>query len=175
MAWLKWLVAVALLFGACCFGQARPDNANETPISSTPVFSISVDPPVNPMKLGASIEVKVTVTNISNEKIGWESAKSDTAYQAFNFSLTKGGRETETTAFNRKITGRPRPEDPPEIEFGSSIASFVSPGQSFSFSIDLKRLYQISDPGTYVLDVSRFDDYSKMTVRSKAVTFDIVP
>jgi len=41
--------------------------------------------------------------------------------------------------------------------------------------IDLKRLYEIKEPGVYTLDVSRFDEDSKTMVRSKTLTLKIVP
>jgi|GraSoi2013_100cm_1033763.scaffolds.fasta_scaffold181637_1 hypothetical protein len=40
--------------------------------------------------------------------------------------------------------------------------------------IDLNRLYEIKQPA-YLLDVSRFDEDSKTTVRSKTLTLKIVP
>ena len=45
----------------------------------------------------------------------------------------------------------------------------------FVFEIDLKRLYEIKELGVYTLDVSRFDEYIKMTVRSNSLTLKIEP
>ncbi|MGD0619529.1 MAG: hypothetical protein ABSB67_17920 [Bryobacteraceae bacterium] len=42
-------------------------------------------------------------------------------------------------------------------------------------TINLARLYEITEPGAYTLVLSRFDDYSKTTVRSNTLTLNIVP
>jgi hypothetical protein len=42
-------------------------------------------------------------------------------------------------------------------------------------TLDLTRLYDVKDPGLYMLVVSRFDEYSNTTVRSKPLTLNIVP
>jgi hypothetical protein len=42
-------------------------------------------------------------------------------------------------------------------------------------TIDLKRLYEITEPGEYTLDVSRIEDGNKTTVHANIVTLKIVP
>jgi hypothetical protein len=44
----------------------------------------------------------------------------------------------------------------------------------FEITINLKQLYEITEPGRYMLVVSRFDDYTKETVQSNTVTLTIV-
>ncbi|HEY2236246.1 MAG TPA: hypothetical protein VGK01_22430 [Candidatus Angelobacter sp.] len=113
--------------------------------------------------------------NISGKDIAWEAEFGDTAYKAFHFSLTKGGHEVETTFFHRKITGKNRSGDPPEVSGGSSILATFAAGRSVVQTIDLKRLYQITEPGLYTLEVSRFDAESATMVRSKTLILKIVP
>jgi hypothetical protein len=118
----------------------------------------------------------VTVTNVSSEEIDWRSDRSsDTVYRAFTVMLTKNGSEVETTVFDRKITGRHRTSDPREVQPGSSISLPHPPGKMFVMTIDLTRLYEITAPGVYTLVLSRYDDYSKTTVRSNTVNLNIVP
>ena len=99
----------------------------------------------------------------------------NSVYKTFVVALRKEGREVETTFFHRKISGRQRRDDPPEVEAGSTILTTHPSGKMFEMKIDLTRLYQITEPGMYTLDLSRFDDYSKTTVRSNTVTLQIVP
>jgi hypothetical protein len=172
----KLFAMVVLLFGPCCFGQVSPNTPNEKPPSLNREFSITVDPPAAPIGLGSPINVTVTVTNISSKEIYWSSDRGkDTVYKAFVVLLVKDGREVETTFFHRKITGRQRPDDPLETDDGSSISLRHPPGKMFVMTIDLTRLYEIKEPGLYKLDVSRFDEYSKATVRAKTLTLTIVP
>jgi hypothetical protein len=112
---------------------------------------------------------------VGNKEIYWRAQRSDTAYRAFHFVLVKDGREAETTVFHRRITARERPDDPPGNFSASSVVSTVKPGTSFTFTIDLTKLYEVTEPGTYTLDVSRLEDDNKTIVRAKPVTFSVIP
>jgi hypothetical protein len=172
----KLLAMVVLFCGPCCFAQAASNTANQVQTFLNPVFSITAVPPDGSIRLGTSINVTVTVTNISGKEIYWESERGkDSVYKAFVVLLKKDGREVGTTFFQRKISGRQRQDDPAEVDSGSSISLPHPPGKMFAMTIDLKRLYEITEPGLYTLDVSRFDDYSKTIVRSKTLTLKIVP
>jgi hypothetical protein len=174
MQWSKLVTMLVLLFAPICFGQVAPNTANEKPAS--PSFSITVDPPAAPIHIGSPINVTVTVTNISGKEIYWSSDRGkNSVYKAFAVLLTRDGRESETTFFHRRITGRQRPDDPAEVEDESSILLPHPPGKMFVMTIDLTRLYEIKDPGMYTLDLSRVDEYSKTTVHSKPVTLNVVP
>jgi len=171
----KLFAMVVLFCGPCCFAQTASNTANEKQTSPNPVFSVTVAPPDGPIRLGSSINITVTVTNISGKEIYWESDRGkDSVYKAFVVLLKKDGREVETTFFHREISGRQRPDDPREAGSGSSILLPHPPGKMFAMTIDLKRLYEITEPGLYTLDVCRFDDYSKTIVRSKTLTLKIV-
>jgi hypothetical protein len=174
MRWAKLLGTVVLLFGPCCFGQTPAGVAAKRAPQPNAAYSIVVEAPPGPVTLASPINIIVKVTNISGKEAGWRSESPDTAYRNFRYSLTRNGREVATTFYHRKITGRQRPDDPLEVASGSSITSMVLPGESFSFTIDLKKLYQITEPGTYTLDVSRFDDSSVPPLRAKTLTLDIV-
>jgi len=167
---------VVLLLGSCCLGQTSPNAATEKSTSPAPTFSIEVAPPVGPIRLGVPLNVIVTVTNISDKDIYWVADfGKDTIYKAFAFLLVKDGREVETTFFHRKITGRTRADDPLEVEHSNLMPFPHPPGKMFTMTIDLTRLYKITEPGLYTLDVSRIDDDSKTTVRSKTLTLKVVP
>jgi len=94
---------------------------------------------------------------------------------ACRYDLERNGHEVETTFFHRKITGRNRLGDPNEVYAGSSVVFPNPPGKMFEMKIDLKRLYQITEPGEYTLHVSRYDEESKTTVDANAVTIRIEP
>lgn len=138
----------------------------QSPASPQPAFSITLSPPAGPISASAPIEIKITVRNISGKDIPWTAQFADTAYKAFLFSLDKDGKEVETTFFYRKITGKQRAGDPNEVSDASSFLGVFAAGKSFTEIIDLKRLYQITGPGSYTLGVSRYDDESASMVSS---------
>jgi hypothetical protein len=94
---------------------------------------------------------------------------------AFRFLLSKDGREVETTFFHRKLTGKQRPGDPSEVWSGSSIFAPLAAGATFTESVDLKHLYEITAPGQYKLDISRIAEDGKTVVHGNSVTLNIVP
>jgi hypothetical protein len=89
--------------------------------------------------------------------------------------LKKDGREVETTLFHRKITGRQREGDPKEIDEGGTVLIAYPPGIMFTSKIDLRRLYEIIEPGQYTLEISRIAEDNKTVVHSNTVTLNIVP
>ncbi len=165
------LVAVvfALLQFTCCYGQTHQTAPTDAVNTQGPCFSISVVPPSNPLRLGETANVQVTVKNISGQDIYWSYAKTNTLYKAFHVLLEKDGNEVETTVFHRKMMGKQRLDDPQEVQGGGSIALPLAADASFTWTMDIKQLYNIEQPGLYALSISRFDGCSKSTVQSKMV------
>ena len=161
---------VLAIVGCGCIAQATQSSA-----SPQPAFSIALSTPARSISASSPIEIRITAQNISGKDIPWEADFGDTAYKAFHFLLTKDGHEVETTFFHRKITGRNRPGDPLEVSGGSSFLGTLPAGKSLVETVDLKRLYQITEPGLYTLEVSRFDNRSATMIRSKLLTLKIVP
>ena len=172
------LVALAILTsGVWCFGQSVPKAEKEGSAPVNSAISLAVDLPATPIRLDApQINVNITATNVSDKDVWFELWRDKNGpYKIFRILLMQHGTEVQTTFFHRKITGRQTPDDPLEVESGSLFPVVYPPGKMFVDEIDLKRLYEISAPGVYTLDVSRFDEQSKPTIRSKTVTLKIEP
>jgi hypothetical protein len=73
------------------------------------------------------------------------------------------------------MSGRQRAKDPVEVLSESTILLPKPPGTMFVHTVDLKRLYQIAEPGRYTLDVSRIAEDDKTIVHSNTITLNIVP
>jgi len=173
MKWNKFFATVVLLSGPCCLAQA-PTAETEKPAKQNPLFSIAVAPADDPIKLGSPIPVTVTVTNISGKDAAWPSERGQNGpYKEFRYLLMKDGHEVEMTVFHRKITGRQRSDDPQEVEISSTISLPAPPGVVRIFTINLKRLYEIKEPGAYTLEVSLFDKSSKAIVHSNNLTLAV--
>jgi hypothetical protein len=165
----------ALVVGIACFAQAPQGSSSATP--ATPTFSIKISAPPDPIKLAGPIEISILVTNISNHDIPWETYHFGVGpgYRAFRVLLTKDGREVGTTLSNRQISGRLRPDDPPPPSLGGkTMLVLFAAGQSFTSKIDLTHLYEITEPGEYILVLSRNDEATKSTVYSNTLTLKIV-
>lgn len=175
MRWVRIFPALTLLIGS--YSVAHPQSGNPTQQSSRPQpnYAISIAGPTGPIKLGSPIKVTVTVTNISQQEVYWNSELGkDSAYRSFLFLLSKNGHEVQTTYFHRRISGRQQKSDPDEVPgSGSSILLPHPPGKMFEIPIDLTRLYEITEPGTYTFRVCRHDRTSKTRVCSNDLTLQI--
>jgi hypothetical protein len=93
--------------------------------------------------------------------------------------LTKDGKEVDTTAFQRMSTGRGLPsdfKDFPEVSASGHPERF-HPGVFWKVNLDLRKLYNITEPGQYTVNTSRTEETKdgKVVVKSNTVTLDIVP
>lgn len=170
------LIEFLLVVGAFCSAQTSSAAPAIQTSQVKPEFSISATGPTGPIKVGTPINITVIVTNITKGDIYWISDIGENSpYKAFRVAVTKAGREVDTTFFHRKITGRQRRDDPAEVSSGSSIAIAHPPGNIFEIPINLDRLYKITEPGVYMVEVSRYDETTKLTVRTSPLALKIVP
>jgi hypothetical protein len=168
------LIVGALLLGSNCFGQTPANRPTQATPKFDPGYTIIVAPPAEPFRLRSPMKINIQVA-VGEKEIYWRAVKGDTAYRAFKFSLMKDGHEIETSLFHRRITNTERPSDPQgDPGGGGSIVSTAEPGKSFTFTADLMKLYEITEPGTYTLDVSRLEEDNKTIVRAKPVTFSVI-
>src|SRR5262245_55101678 len=176
MKWIKMFGMLGLIVACFCVAHAQASDTSSQSSSSQSGLSITLSPPADPITLAAPIEIGVTVKNTSHKTIGWRAEKGYTAYKAFDFiMLTKDGYDVQRTLFHQEIQGNLPDiiEEPPRVRVGSSIVSLLDPGKSFTLMIDLKRLYEITEPGEYTLEVSRYEEESKTTIHSNKLTLKI--
>lgn len=179
MKWTKIVGALGLLVGSCCLAPTQAKAAAQSPSDPASAFSIVLNGPASPVPLNWPVRVTWTVTNTSDGDVHWAFPKStskDAGYLLFSYLLEKDGHEVEATFFNRKLTGRVRPSDPPLSSSDLKRDTILlphSPGKMFDMAIDLKRLYEITEPGTYSFQVSRYDDVSRTLVKSNPVKITV--
>lgn len=145
-------------------------------VQANPGFSIVIGSPTAAIRITKPIEVTITVTNDTSHAIYWSSfVGKDSQYAAFHYDLELNGHEVETTFFHRKMSGKNRPGDPHEVFGGSFVLLPHPPGRMFEMRINLRRLYSITKPGKYTLQVSRYDATTKTTVYSNTLLLTIEP
>lgn len=160
-----------------CLAQTTSSTGYGSSNQVNSSYSISLAQPVSAFTLSSEIKVPMTITNITNGDIFWSAVvgtDKDTWSRGFHFLLMKDGKEVETTFFHRKITGRQRHGDPDEVDRGDTVLLPKPPGIIFVLTIDLKRLYQITEPGKYTLQVTRMAEDNMTITRSNIVTLEIV-
>lgn len=118
----------------------------------------------------------MTITNVTDGDILWSANRAqdrESWYSGFRFFLQKDGKEVDTTFFHRKISNRQRADDPPEVLSGDSILISKPRGLMFTMTVDLKLLYQITEPGHYTFGVDRLAEDGKTIVRSNTVAITV--
>jgi hypothetical protein len=138
-------------------------------------FTISLATPPDRQNVGGPVDIQATVKNTSGKEIYWSYAKTDTVYQAFRVQLERDGKQVETTTFHRRILGQQRVGDSQVVEDGDSIALPVAAQATMTWTLDLSKLYQITEPGTYLVSASRDDECSKARVQSNRLSFQVSP
>jgi hypothetical protein len=172
------LVVGAVFCGVSCLAQSSAGTENESSAQANPGYTITLTQPTSSISVGSRIMVPMTIRNITKGDIFWNavwSTDKDSWHSGFRFLLTKDGKEVETTFHHRIISGRQRPGDPSEVDSGSTILLPKPPGIMFEMTIDLKRLYEITEPGKYVFKVTRTAEDNKTIVHSNTVILNIVP
>jgi hypothetical protein len=171
----RWFVLAMLLAAVPCLPQSGASNTSSNTGSAG--YSLTIANPTVQIHLNSPINVAITVKNVSNDDIYWRAELGNSAYHAFHFSLRKEGREVETTRFHRIVRNEMRPDDQPESTegSGSSIVSALQPGKSFTLTVDLNKLYKITESGQYTLEISRTEEDSKITVHSNKITLQVLP
>ena len=169
-----------MLSGIFCFASAQtsPVVGSGSSAAMAAGYTITLTHPTNSFRLGSPIQVTMTVKNITDRDIFWSASRgtdNDTWYADFRFLLTKDGKEVETTSFHRLISGRQRPNDPVAIWSKSTILIPKPPGTIFVITVDLKHLYQITEPGQYMLEISRVAEDNKTIVHSNLAAINVEP
>jgi hypothetical protein len=175
---MKVITVVGFLafYMACGFGQQDSKSSANAALQSNEEYSISLSAPSTTIHVGDPTAVTLTITNITNHGIYWRSGRGeDSPYTAFSYLLLRDGKEVEATTFHRRISGRQNVNDPEQVENGSSIVLAHPPGIMFVMKIDLKKLYHLSAPGEYSLQVSRSTGEGREVVRSNVLTFNLQP
>ncbi len=161
-----------------CSGQPMGGKARPAIESGKPNYTITITAPSGPLSLKAPLLIETYYTNITSSDIYMVAVICSTC-TAERILLTKDGKEVETTPWQRVTTGRGEPSD--WKLFPSRDANTRSyryrPGIFWKVNLDLRKFYNITEPGQYKLTASRTEETKdgKIVVRSNTVTLDIVP
>jgi hypothetical protein len=155
--------------------QTASAGAVESPITMT--LSTTSDH----YKVDDPIPVVITLTNTGNAPIGllvlFARDPNDAPYISLGlrFSLVMQGKEAEKTPFNRALRQEHIRGDP-TITFDRIETATMKPGQVDRITIDVKKLFKISQPGSYVFSVVMPPNLSqKAGIHSPSLVLDVVP
>ncbi len=145
-------------------GQALQSGTNNGP------FSIAIGAAEDEVQVGADARVVITLKNLSNRQM-LIAGHAGTNNPEFSYRIevrTANGHEVEATAYGAGI----RSERAQEA--GRTTVDYVQPGGVSVQTAHLGKLFNLRQPGRYIVQVSR-KDASGVTVKSNEITLNVVP
>jgi hypothetical protein len=137
----------------------------------------------NVVKAGSKIRVKIQFKNISDHDINlmsapWDDKEDHPETVGFRpIMVNAQGKEPPLTKWGKQVFGRTEPSDhlPPNLTLNAVTTFPLHPGQVYTSEVIVSDLYDLSVPGTYMVQVSRHDHDLKHDVKSNFVSITITP
>lgn len=136
------------------------------PASSSAPFQLTVEPETASVASGDKIVLRITLTNTSEKDLGFrQRARADEAEWDYSIDV----RDEKGDAVNQTNFGRNRLQI---MTMFSARVKTVNPGQSLKEGVTLSKLFDLTIPGRYTVQVSRHaqDNDSGQLVKSNTAT-----
>jgi len=151
---------------------------NISPKAVSPL-TIALSAGVNQFHVGSPIPVVITLTNTSKSPVNLQIfLVTDGIYRrlGFQFSLMLDGKAVPQTAFHRNIRGEHLAGDPGVQMAGSLDTYAMAPGLVDNTTIDLRKLFIITQPGSYLFSVKMPQNGdNKVAIDSSPLRLNVVP
>jgi hypothetical protein len=133
--------------------------------SEAPPFSFAISAAHEVVGLGAPIPVVVTFKNTSSHDIGIERAPVE-----FNFKIDvhDSGGNRPSLADGSKV-----PIEGIETRGGSHFSILVAPGEAVKIDFEIDKVYDLSKPGVYKIQLSRMDEATKSEAKSNIIAVTV--
>jgi hypothetical protein len=157
------VLVVALAFSDVIFAQsAKPAETKQ------PSFSIVISmPPV--VRAESELLLEIAMMNTSSKDINYGIVAGWPAWQMFQIDLRDAaGRPVLETPAGQRISNGPR-------SASSVFAVPLAPGKAWRPQMILNRVYDLSQPGEYMVQARRTDSKVGVEVKSNLLTFRIPP
>src|ERR1700733_10740859 len=146
-----------------------------------PAFTITISAGQTVVTVKSPIEVQVTLKNTSNHDLR---VFTDNSYKAelsgFGAEVTDAqGLAPKITRYHDLLTGGKAPREKvanPDEHFvmvASGGAEPVAPGGTIELHMNIGKMYDLSKPGVYTIQVTRTDTADGITVRSNPLKITV--
>lgn len=136
------------------------------------MLSISVDQDV--VRVGSELKLNVVLANASGEEeivVGTSAAGE----QNYKLSVTDlQGKPPASTKYGRALKGETWIQDGKTVVVVDKyMPVHLPPSKTLKETIDLNKLYDLSQPGKYRIQAERYDEERKVWVKSNAIVVTI--
>ena len=136
--------------------------------SSTPAFTLIISTGNQVVKAGAELKINVKLNNTGQRTFVSSKWVGGPDY-SFKIDVRDAGGRTVpfSEKHRRMLQGK--------VPSGSSQHYYVGPGETFQQHRVVNDQYDLSAPGTYNIQVHRFDEASGVDVKSNTLAITITP
>ncbi len=150
------------------FGQAKEQS-----------FSLTIGAVKSVVKVRSKIRLQIELKNTSDHDIELTAVpwgKEDhPELEGFRPIVTDSqGKPAPLTKWGRLVFGRSEPSDNVSLSLNAVTTFPLAPGKIYKSEILLSDLYDLSLPGTYAVEIPRYDNHTKQEMKSNAVTVSVV-
>jgi hypothetical protein len=139
-----------------------------------PDYSLSIRAKQAETRVGSQVTIEVVQTNMSDHQLTTSAGSGPDEAAVFYKTYVYGGDGAlaPETKFGRRV--RTEKDDPGEttVIVGEALLRYLQPGGSLRDEITLNRLYDLSKPGKYTVQVQGLDSAGRVA-KSNTVTIII--
>lgn len=127
--------------------------------------------------IGQPVVIKISITNNGEQVLAvatdWNQS-SDSHYQVT--VRRSSGEALGLSEYGRAVYGVPLREDAPGLAMTASVMTYtLKPGESTSRPLDVGKLYDLTQPGTYSISIGRWDENVEAMTFSKPCVITVIP
>jgi hypothetical protein len=153
--------------------QPSHQTANPSQAAKAP-FSISISTPASVVTAGSDVIVNIALTNTSDREIILQNTMVSRNAAEFDYWIDvrdEKGKAAPQTKYGIKLKGDG--VHPPAATASNSIDLPFKPGETVRPRIVVNKLFDLSQPGAYTIQVSRFDPESGAAAHSNIIKVTI--
>ena len=139
----------------------------------TPSFGLTISTAKGPVKAGSTVQIEIVVRNISGHDISFQMTYTRPFVEITDHVriADRNGVNVSETDFGRKALGYVATSG---VD-GKLVHVSLKMDKSFAYQLNVDELYDMRRPGKYTIQIDRFDEESKTTVKSNKITVTIAP
>jgi len=164
--------AAQALAAVCIAAASQSDAAKQV----KPPFSITISTETPTIKAGTDLSIKVRITNTSNHDINASSVYGEGVDGGVDGAYFEEVRDSKGNLAKRKQPPKSEAQSDYPVNF-SARPYTLKPGESTGSVTGVEHQYDISQPGQYVIQLSRpiSENPKDGVVKSNKITITVTP
>lgn len=139
-------------------------------------YSVAIETPMATVKVGSEIVVNIALTNLTDQGISVDMEAGGRGEFDFTINVNdSAGRPAAYSEYYRAVKGQHETGRPMVVVTYSSGPHPVKARGVLKDTVQLDKLYDLSQPGKYTVQLERVDVLTKILVKSNQITVTVTP